>query len=210
MWINSTNPNITSFLEDPWCYEIPLALKSTFLNISFDICSLHVSDFVANSNWDMNKPGNMFGDNLNSSILNLGQADPIERNNWVYYSESNNNRIVSAIYSFLNCRKTINHGWKGWAKIWKLKVAPKVQFFTSLTMHGRIKTFQFLHAISLGSAEMCVFCGLCYENIEHNFSTCCKTQSLGEDGCRLSKNIFLSYRFCLRLLVGRYIFFFKL
>lgn len=30
LWINFVNPNITSFLNDPWYFEIPIAIKPTY------------------------------------------------------------------------------------------------------------------------------------------------------------------------------------
>lgn len=51
-WNISINPNDTSFLYDPWLFEIPLAYKPTFLNMTVAINQISLLDFYDNQGWN--------------------------------------------------------------------------------------------------------------------------------------------------------------
>lgn len=68
-WINSLNPGTISLLHDPWCFDIPLAYKPTFINIDLDLNALNISDFI-NNNWDYQKLRYLFG-NINFDIIDI-------------------------------------------------------------------------------------------------------------------------------------------
>ena len=71
--------------------------------MDLDLYSLLISDLVINSSWNSEGLHNLFRDNLNSLVLNLGQVGPTDGNTWVWYPNSNRNKLVVAIFSFLDC-----------------------------------------------------------------------------------------------------------
>ena len=80
MWINIYNPNNTSFLNDPWCFEISLVLRFTFLNMDFGLQSLRRSNFISDSKWKWEQwnwelLGLFFCPYSDPSIRNMGTVD---------------------------------------------------------------------------------------------------------------------------------------
>lgn len=53
---------------------------------------------------------------------------------------------------------------------------PRVKHFLWLLFNGQITTVEYLFSINLGPRRMCIFCNLEYENSEHLFNHCYKTQ----------------------------------
>lgn len=58
--------------------------------------------------------------------------------------------------------------------MWNLNVSQRVKTFTWLLCHGKIKTYVFLLAMNLGHLNICVFCDIHVETVEHLFNDCVK------------------------------------
>lgn len=101
-WINNLNPGITSMSNDPWCFDIPLAFKPTFINIDFDMASMTVGDLIYYNCWDLHKLIDLFGYHSNDIINRLGTIDPYGANHWVWFPKSNTLKITSNVYQFLS------------------------------------------------------------------------------------------------------------
>lgn len=95
------------------------------------------------------------------------------------------------MYSFLNHKNTIDLSWKGWDKIWKLKVAPRVQFVTWLTRHGRNKSFQFCMRLFWALLKYVFFVGFVMRILAIFLVLVAKLKRVWREvGYRLGKNIF--------------------
>lgn len=44
---------LTTFLYNPWCFEIPLAFKPTFLNMDLDFNDISVANFIVDIHWNL-------------------------------------------------------------------------------------------------------------------------------------------------------------
>lgn len=138
LWFDLAFSHNTSFFIDPWCLEIPLAFKPTFHNMDFNFKQIQVDDLVSNGFWDNSMLEDIFGAGFNSHSMKLGMIDPNSANVWVWFPASNNNRLSTSVYQFLNINDMNSFVWNGWQKVWKLSVAPRVTFFTWLVLHERI------------------------------------------------------------------------
>lgn len=71
--INLVNPLDTSFLMDLWCFDIPIALKPTFININIDFDHFNISNLIQENNWNSTNLYHVLGNNFenNSPIINL-------------------------------------------------------------------------------------------------------------------------------------------
>lgn len=54
LWINSFNSNCISVLNDPWCFDIPINFKPTFINMDLIDVDIHISRLINESDWDYN------------------------------------------------------------------------------------------------------------------------------------------------------------
>ena len=48
LWMNYVNPNSTSFMNDYWWFETPLAFKPIFVNMEIDFNNFQILDAVIN------------------------------------------------------------------------------------------------------------------------------------------------------------------
>lgn len=46
LWINMSNPRDINLLGDPWCLDLPISYKPTYVNMSLPIESLSFQDFI--------------------------------------------------------------------------------------------------------------------------------------------------------------------
>lgn len=60
IWVESLSPNYTTFIDDSWCFDIPLVLKPTFINMDLDISNLRTVDIVIDNCWPISKLGLVF------------------------------------------------------------------------------------------------------------------------------------------------------
>lgn len=94
----------------------------------------------------------------------------------MWFPKSQNAKISSMIYNFLNENQCASHIWFGWLKIQTLKVAPLAKHFLWLLFKGRISTYEFLYYLKLGPLNSCAMCGLDYESIDHLMVSCAYAQ----------------------------------
>lgn len=69
--MHSVNPNINYFLWDPWIFNIPVALKPTFINMDMDFEHISISNFILDDHWDFQNMNSLFGDNSTSLNFTL-------------------------------------------------------------------------------------------------------------------------------------------
>ena len=113
LWINSVDPNSISILNDPWCFEVSISFKSTFINMDLIDNNLWIYDFTDNCNWDFDALTVFLSTNFNSPIRTLGQINSKNSNSWVWMPSANNATMISAVYSFLNSNKDMFDNWRG-------------------------------------------------------------------------------------------------
>lgn len=128
-WIKTVNPSITSLLYDPWCDEISLAFKPTFINMHLNYVSPTCSDLCNDNSWDQDCLYTLFGPHAYEIISRMGRIDHTFFNEWVWAPKSATHKIASTVYHFLNHNVSEPSPWAGWNKIWSLKVMPKVKTF---------------------------------------------------------------------------------
>ncbi|XP_039138822.1 uncharacterized protein LOC120276159 [Dioscorea cayenensis subsp. rotundata] len=187
-WIKTVNPNKTSLLYHPWCLDIPLAFKPTYINSDLDLQSMNLCDFLCNDSWDWNKLFMLFGENFLFFTNKLGVIDCRSSNHWVWSPKSGSSKLASSVYHFLNH----NHNWVGWKKLWELNVAPRVKHFIWLVFRGRISTSEYLYSIGLGPRNACALCGLKLETIDHLFVQCPRAIDVWTSVCQ-KLNISISF-----------------
>lgn len=73
--MNLVNPNHTSIIFDPWCFEISLTFKPTFLNMNVHLASMNFTDLGLNGSWNLDYLANLFGDNLPHIVPRLSSLD---------------------------------------------------------------------------------------------------------------------------------------
>ena len=140
--------------------------------------NLQIADFNSETGWNVQVFQNVFGPVLESPVRSQGRISLDVNNNWVWFPRTNNNKISTAIYNFLNSRHIWEKPWSGWRNIWKLNTSPRAQSVIWLLIQGRIKTYDFLYAINLGPPNCCVFCALVLESAEHLFKHRYRTQGI--------------------------------
>ncbi|XP_039136968.1 uncharacterized protein LOC120274488 [Dioscorea cayenensis subsp. rotundata] len=178
LWINTFNPIQTSFQFDPWLFDVPIAFKPTFLNVSADFSNPTMSELVVNGHWNFSLLESLFGENLSSIISNLSAIDCSGNNTWVWLPNPSKLKISAAVYHHLNLGINHNESWAGWTKIWRLHVAPRVKHFIWLLLHGRISTTDYLHSINMSPRTLCILCSLELESADHLFHGCYKAQQV--------------------------------
>lgn len=127
--INSFNPSSNSFLMDPWCFDLPIALKPTFINMATNFEHLNISDLTHENHWDTFNLNYLFSANFNFVSSNLGTIDLFSYNYWVWLLKSPGIKISAAIYHRLNHNASHTDQWSGWQKLWKIYVALCVKHF---------------------------------------------------------------------------------
>lgn len=61
LWLKTINPSITSFLNDPWYFEIPIAFKPTYFNMEIDFDSIQISNLLVDTHWNIHRLQTIFG-----------------------------------------------------------------------------------------------------------------------------------------------------
>lgn len=98
--LNTVNPDKASLLWDPWCFDIPVALKPTYINMNIDFNHITLNDLVLDNQWDNLGVIDIFGGVLDNSNLSLANVDYDYENYWVCQPKSNCHKISSAVYHF--------------------------------------------------------------------------------------------------------------
>ncbi|GKV26879.1 hypothetical protein SLEP1_g36097 [Rubroshorea leprosula] len=87
-----------------------------------------------------------------------------EESNGIFSSSSAHKILTSK-----DCQVNDNWNWK-W--IWKTPTLPKIQMFLWLLAHGKIKTLEYLHHLSIVDNPTCMICRRQTESIDHVFRDC--------------------------------------
>lgn len=177
-WINTINPSITSLLYDSWCFEIPLALKPTYINMHLNLDSLTCSDFCLDNGWDINRLYNLFGSHACEIISRLGHIDCFTTNMWVWAPKLLLIKLLlMSIIFWITTYMILLLGLVG-RKFGLSKLCLRLNIFLWLLFNRKIATVKFLYSINLGPRRMYIFCNLDYETSEHLFNHCCNIQGL--------------------------------
>lgn len=102
MWMNTIDLVSTSFMFDPWYFEIPLDFKPTYLNMELDLFSINLTELIVDVHQNLHELHNIFGDHLNTQALALGNNIVEGLNNWVWFPNSKGIHLSNNIHSFLN------------------------------------------------------------------------------------------------------------
>lgn len=198
-WIKSVNPGNTSLVNDPWCFEIPLAFKPTCINMDFDLQALSISDLIVIDNWNHQVLRSLFGNAFGVISDRLRNIDPVEPCRWVWFPKSHTLNIASSVYHFFNNSKSTSSHWLGWRKLWNIETTPRVKYFLWLVFWGYLLTTDFLQALNLGPNNLCALCGLALESAEHLLFLCSKAQLTWHHvGCMLPSHINITDNFTTR------------
>ncbi|XP_039118512.1 uncharacterized protein LOC120254484 [Dioscorea cayenensis subsp. rotundata] len=174
--INAVNPERTSFLWDPWIFDIPVAFKPTYINMDVDLPNVAMSDLVSDNLWDLNSLSLIFGELPNTFNSEFVSVVPDLDNHWIWLPKPSSCKISSAVYHHLNNQSSFSDPWVGWKHLWKIPVAPRIKHFIWLCIKGRLSTFAFLNQLNIGPDRPCIFCGLHRETINHLFNDCSSAQ----------------------------------
>lgn len=109
----------------------------------------------------------LFGPSASHLISNLGQIDHFDSNFLVMGPRSQNCKISTSTYHFLNCRSVPTNVWVGWKIMWSPRITPRVKHFILLAFHGRVNTNEYLYYLNLGPRNVCILYGDDYESFEH-------------------------------------------
>lgn len=178
LWINSINPALISFWNDPWYFQIPLSHKPTYLNMDYVHDNFNFVDLICGSSWNIDNLHLLFGPYLNDIIYCHSQLQFEHCNRWVWYPKSRGIKLSAMIYSHFNQTRSMDEYWQGWSKVWKLRVAPRVKHFLWLMFHDAVITQEYLYRLNLGPQTLCCLCNLHAETIEHLFHSCVKAQEI--------------------------------
>ena len=102
LWINDCNPEVTSFLMDPWCFEIPLALKPTFLNMNLPFEEINAAEFVQDGKLNFANLIDCLSEHIDWNRLSKMRFEADRSNHWVWIHNSSSAKLSNAIYHFYN------------------------------------------------------------------------------------------------------------
>ncbi|XP_039131805.1 uncharacterized protein LOC120268480 [Dioscorea cayenensis subsp. rotundata] len=176
LWLHHFYPAATNIMFDSWYFEIPLAFKPTYLNMHVDYDHLNMSDLILDDGWNIPLMSSIFGEFLNFDYLHFNRVCNGANNKWVWFPKSKNHKLTSMVYTHFNNSVGNHDTWNGWGNLWRLSVAPRPKHFIWLLLHNGIKTYEYLYRLNLGAQTFCKFCNLDFENTEHLFNSCPKTQ----------------------------------
>lgn len=178
--IKSVNPTETSFLWDPWIFDIPVALKPMVLNMNANFDHINISNLVQEDQWDNVCLNSLFGNSFDSLEVILPTIDHDWDTHWVWKPKSNRSKISAAVYNQLNHHNSSSECSSGWQLLWNILVAPRLKYFTWICIQGCLSTSAFLHCIHLGPDNPYNLCGMHHETIDHLFCHFIKFQRIWE------------------------------
>ncbi|KAH7691569.1 Reverse transcriptase zinc-binding domain-containing protein [Dioscorea alata] len=194
--ISSINPANTSFFWDPWCFDVPLAFKPTFLNMHVDLNQGSISDLLLGDHWNEVQLNHIFGSNFNLHDSRACTIDNISSNHWIWNPVTKRISVSATVYNHLNHSTFHHEHWPRWHLLWKIHVVPRVKHFLWVLFHGRLSTSNYLYLINLGPNSPCAMCGLAPETIDHLFYQCSKAQWIWSQlSLRLNAHIQFPCRF---------------
>lgn len=105
------------------------------------------------------------------SDININNDDTLV---WKWNRLSYNAYVASSVYNYLNSDSYSNDQWNGWHEIWRLPVIPRIKVHVQKLAHVKLPTYAHLYNLNIGPKNLCPFCGLENETVEHLFQTCSK------------------------------------
>jgi len=131
----------TSILDDPWVFEIPIAIKPTLINMDLQFGNRKVSWLLSKGSWRCNRLLELFGESLAMAIFSLPIPVAKTHDDWIWMHQPNGQPSVKSIYEFIHRDpQNTKTCWPGWTKIWKLKVAPRIKTFLWKLVWGKLPT----------------------------------------------------------------------
>ena len=64
LWLDTCNTGSIDFLKNPWCFDLPLALKPTFLNMHGPLEDISFSELTDGNSLNYNPIFELFGDQI--------------------------------------------------------------------------------------------------------------------------------------------------
>lgn len=87
---------------DPWCFDIPIALKPTFINMSVDFECIDIFELIHEDAWDLNSLYDLSGNNFDIASSLCSSTDNSSFNHWVWQPITSSTNISIAVYHHLN------------------------------------------------------------------------------------------------------------
>lgn len=150
LWMDSCNIFYTDFWLDPWCYEMSLALKPSFLDMHEMADTMSIVDLTEDDHLNYNAMCDYFGEHFVWSRLPKLQFGDSVTNHWVWMPTSPKTKIVSATYYHLNRSCYLHESWNGWREVWRLHTTPRVKFMGWKMLHCETPIYAFLYRLNVG------------------------------------------------------------
>lgn len=154
LWINCVNPNCTSVLYHPYMFDVPIAMKPVYINMTINFENLQIVDLLNHLSWNVQSLNWLIGYGWVSPVISHGKITPVH---WVWFPKTNSNIIFVALYNSINNKACYNTNWDGWSVIWKLSVAPRGKTFIWLLLHVKVQIYDFVYNLHMGPPDHCVF-----------------------------------------------------
>lgn len=174
--IISINPAFVNILNVPCLLDLPILYKSTFINMDAPWDNIHSIDLINGDELNLSFLNVLFSNNINLDWINNIKVDSSTANIWAWALASHKSTIPVAVYDHLNSNGKDMATWKGWDKIWKLLVIPRIKTFIWKLAHGKLTIGALLYALNVGPFTLCPFCGLAKKIARHIMWDCCKLQ----------------------------------
>lgn len=130
--IKSFNPHSTFIFQDPWCFDIPIALKPTLLNMNVDAEQLSLMDLVQDGQWKHDNLNQVFGFDHALDSLNFVSIDCDSSNHWIWYAKIGKYNLSAAVYQHLNQSPHEQDRWKVGCSFGKLSLHRVLSIFFGL------------------------------------------------------------------------------
>ncbi|GLT27441.1 hypothetical protein SLA2020_024380 [Shorea laevis] len=168
-WIPKNGQHI-SFWSDHWIGQAPL--NSIFYGPFLPNTScISLASVLHGGAVDMETVGY----HLNSDIINAIKATPFSLINHLHdtfsWKGEANGLFSSASAHRILCSNS-NVSSSDWGWVWKLPTLPKIKYFIWLLVHGKIKSMDFLHGLSIVQDPICKVCNNQVETLDHIFRGC--------------------------------------
>ncbi|GLT87050.1 hypothetical protein SLE2022_051520 [Rubroshorea leprosula] len=160
----------TCFWSDHWVGKASLD-SILFGPFARNASHILLADVFQDSILDLDTIGYHISHDLIMQILAIPMLSYHSAPDVFSWKEESNDIFSSSstpkILTIKDCQ--LNDGWK-W--IWKTPTLPKIQMFLWLLVHGRIKTLEYLHHLSIIDNLTCMICRRQTKSIDHIFREC--------------------------------------
>ncbi|XP_073012253.1 uncharacterized protein [Typha latifolia] len=132
--------------------------------------NLRVADIINNQRWTIPRLCREAGSDMAYEISNFPMGTDTSEDKWIWWPHPRGTPSVKAIYHSLQAQS--EHHWEGWRILWRLPVAPRIDYSCWKLMWVKLPTRAYLQYIHIGSEDRCALCGLFCETIDHLMFTC--------------------------------------